>query len=123
MFIEAGIPIVISVCKDLLIEDSVAKQFAVNFYLELCNDHTIGASFKTAQISVQKTMRDQNYTCCCAHKHDSGCEFCRSKFKHEDHAQLMECACKHKGRQIHKDTCGIAVNYIDNFLYSRLEKL
>lgn len=125
IFLEAGIPIVISVNSEQNIMDQVCNIFSQQFYRNLLDGNTIRDSFYSAQEFVQ-VSKENFETCCCAHKHKDDCVWYKYYLKdwraaHDLHKQT--CKCNYKGvngsRQ-HKKTCELFQNFV-NFL-SELKK-
>ena len=105
IFLNAGIPIVISVKTDLeqmnidqnfgSILDSCCQLFSQNFYRNLLQGFTINQSFESARVSIQ--INDQKFdTCCCAHKHAADCIWYKFYVQNPEEAHLLhakQCGC------------------------------
>ena len=111
IFLNSGIPIVISVNSQKLIMDRVCKLFSRHFYRNLLDGQTIQNSFDNARIVMKASPEDYD-TCCCAHDHDDDCEWYKyfqedCEAAHNLH-NFSNCNCRNQGvngKRVHNKNC------------------
>lgn len=94
IFYQAGIPVVISVNQDSMIQNDVCILFMRHFYMQLMAGRTVKAAFDEAQATVRGSNTNCK-SCCCAHSHSNDCLW---------HKYAMENGYE-KAHQLHSGNC------------------